>query len=48
MSDILAQIDAAIEDAEGYIEWHGSSSDSAEWHADARPDSGAKESSHED
>ena len=33
MSDILAQIDAAIEDAEGYIEWHGSS-DSAEWHAD--------------
>ena len=33
MSDILAQIDAAIEDAEGYVEWHGST-DSAEWHAD--------------
>ena len=33
MSDILAQIDAAIEDAEGYVEWHGSA-DSAEWHAD--------------
>ena len=31
--DILAQIDAAIEDAEGYVEWHGSA-DSAEWHAD--------------
>ena len=34
MSDILDQIDAAIEDAEGYIEWHGGSADSAEWHAD--------------
>lgn len=33
MSDILADIDAAIEDAEGYIEWHGSE-DAAEWHAD--------------